>query len=112
MSNLTAAYEASILSTNWEEEEDVDLDYYEEPDFDATTQIKLRYGFNSVSVTLTPELNEMSLKDIVASYQGALGFQNINEVSVRDSSAFIDQSTNPIVGTEYVLAAVGDSKGV
>jgi hypothetical protein len=54
----------------------------------------------------------MSLKDIVASYQGALGFQNINEISVRDSSAFIDQSTNPIVGTEYVLAAVGDSKGV
>lgn len=103
-------YEQSFLAEDWDEE-DVSLEAYVEEPFDPETQIRLRYGFGSVNVTITDDLKEASLRSIIERYQAELSFRNVNEISARNEEGFIDQSLPPVVGTSYVLAAVGDSKG-
>ena len=113
MSALTyAEYEQNFLVEDFEEDEDVSLEAFIEEPFDPTTQISLRYGFGRTNITITEELANTPLRDIIEQNQKQLAFRNINEISARNESSFVDQSAPPVVGTEYVLAAVGDSKGV
>lgn len=112
MSNLTyVEYEQNFLVDDFDEE-DIDLDFIEEDPFDPNTQIKLRYGFGTVNVTITEELSNVPLRDIIERFQDELGFRDINEISARTETNFVNQNEPVSIGTEYMLAAVSDRKGV
>jgi hypothetical protein len=105
-----ANYEQNFLADDFDED-DVDLEAYVEEPFDVETQIRLRYGFGVVNVTMTDELKALPLRSIIERYQEELSFRNINEISARTETEFVDQSLPAEVGTEFILAAVGDRKG-
>jgi hypothetical protein len=105
-------YESNFLADDWDEDDDVELVAYTEAPFDPETQVRLRYGFGTVNVDITEENKDLPLRTIIEQHQATLSFRNINEISARNESGFIDQNAPPVVGSEYVLAAIGDSKGV
>lgn len=113
MTELTyQEYEQNFLAEDFDEEDDVSLVAYVEEPFDPATQVQMRYGFGVVNVTLTDDLKELPLRSLIERYQEELSFRNINEISARTESGFIDQNQPAVLGTQYTLAAVGDSKGV
>lgn len=111
MSQLTyVEYEQNFLAEDFEEE-DIELADFEEDPFDEETQVQLRYGFGVVNVTITEDLNTVPLRSIIERFQEELGFRDINEISARTETGFVNQNDPADVGTQYMLAAVGDRKG-
>jgi hypothetical protein len=112
MSEIThVEYESNFLADDWEDDDDYELEAFVDKPFDPETQVKLRYGLGQAVVTITEENQGVSLKSLIEANQSELGFRDVNEISARVDTGFVDQSLPPQVGVVYTLAAVGDSKG-
>jgi hypothetical protein len=104
---------SSDLVSDDNENEDWAEDEIIETPFNPEREIILTYGTESVRVDImSATFRGQSLRSIAAMKSDELGFaRNPDDLNFKTSKDYVDRTSTPIVGQEYILSAVRDTKG-